>query len=278
MGNFFSEKKSRNAEKNWKGGPFGLVRHCMLCGKLFGSVPCAHRWNLKFCRTFGRTILVSSGGLKKTPTKSHDYSRLFSLEKRWLKKHVQYLDNLHCWPEKTVKSCQKRHCCMRTKSVTGIPDYKTIRNGLSQYSLKVQNQQSVLNMRNPILTKMLKPNFWTKCGLFRKKNVPVPKTQNRPSEIAKGFSRQKLSSKLKAVPFDHIKIFSKKSRTVPKKPWVFSTGIEKTLINSTGPKNNQMLPLRLGQLISLKETSKKLRIFLKFFLRKMSSINLQGLQ
>ena len=35
----------------------------------------------KFCRTFGRTILVSSGlfwSLKKTLTKSHDYSRLFS--------------------------------------------------------------------------------------------------------------------------------------------------------------------------------------------------------
>ena len=84
-GKFFP-KKSRNAEKNWKGGPFGLVRHCMLCGILFGSVPWANRWNLKFCRTFGRTILVSSEGLKKTLTKSHDYSRLFSLEKRRLKK------------------------------------------------------------------------------------------------------------------------------------------------------------------------------------------------
>ena len=38
-----------------------------------------------FCRTFGRTILVSSGGLKKSLTKSHDYSRLFSKEKRRLK-------------------------------------------------------------------------------------------------------------------------------------------------------------------------------------------------
>ena len=33
---------------------------------------------LKFCRTFGRTILVTSGVSKKTLTKSHDYSRLFS--------------------------------------------------------------------------------------------------------------------------------------------------------------------------------------------------------
>ena len=43
---------------------------------LFGSVPCANRGNLKFCRTFGRTILVTSGVLKKTLTKSYDYSRL----------------------------------------------------------------------------------------------------------------------------------------------------------------------------------------------------------
>ena len=57
----------------------------MLFGKLFGSVPWANRYTLKFCRTFGRTILVSSGGLKKTLTKSHDYSRLFSKEKRRLK-------------------------------------------------------------------------------------------------------------------------------------------------------------------------------------------------
>ena len=34
---------------------------------------------------FCRTILVSSGGFKKTLTKSHDYSRLFSKEKRRLK-------------------------------------------------------------------------------------------------------------------------------------------------------------------------------------------------
>ena len=36
---------------------------------IFGSVPWANRYNLassfKFCRTFGRTILVSSCGLKK---------------------------------------------------------------------------------------------------------------------------------------------------------------------------------------------------------------------
>ena len=80
VGNFFL-KKVAQCRKNLKGGPFGLVRYCMLRGKPFGSVPWANRYILgssEFCRTFGRTILVSSGGLKKTLTKSHDYSRLFS--------------------------------------------------------------------------------------------------------------------------------------------------------------------------------------------------------
>ena len=41
--------------------------------------------SLKFCKTFVRTILATSGVSKKTLTKSHDYTRLFSLEKRRLK-------------------------------------------------------------------------------------------------------------------------------------------------------------------------------------------------
>ena len=86
--NFF--EKSQNSEKKLKGGPFSLARYCMLRGKkrkiLFGSVPWANRYNLRFCRTFGRTILVTSGvSKKKTLTKSHDYSLLFSQEKRRLK-------------------------------------------------------------------------------------------------------------------------------------------------------------------------------------------------
>ena len=61
----------------------------MIRGKkenLFGSVPWANRYNLRFCRIFGRTILITSGVSKKTLTKSHDYSRLFSQAKRRLKK------------------------------------------------------------------------------------------------------------------------------------------------------------------------------------------------
>ena len=79
-------KKVSQCRKN---GPFGLVRYCMLRGKPFWFSSLGQQVHFgvfwKFCRTFGRTILVSSGGLKKTLTKSHDYSRLFSKEKRRLK-------------------------------------------------------------------------------------------------------------------------------------------------------------------------------------------------
>ena len=79
-GNFFW-KKSHSAEKIWRGDL--LVSSGIVCyaGNLFGSVPWANGYILgssEFWKTFGRTILVSSGGLKKTLTKSHDYSRLFS--------------------------------------------------------------------------------------------------------------------------------------------------------------------------------------------------------
>ena len=49
---------------------------------------------------FCRTILVSSGGLKKTLTKSHDYSRLFSKEKRRLKREeiTVSFHNEHIYP------------------------------------------------------------------------------------------------------------------------------------------------------------------------------------
>ena len=77
-------KKSGNAEKTEKGEP--LVSSGIVCyaGNLFGN-PWANRGNLKFCRTFVRTILVTAGVSKKTLTESHDYSRLFSQGKRPLK-------------------------------------------------------------------------------------------------------------------------------------------------------------------------------------------------
>ena len=89
-------KKVAQCRKNLKGDLLvssGIVSYA---GNLFGSVSWANRYILgssEFCRTFGRTILVSSGGLKKTLTKSHDYSRLFSLEKRRLKKLTSVSSN-----------------------------------------------------------------------------------------------------------------------------------------------------------------------------------------
>ena len=70
------EQKSHSAEKNLKGGPFGLVRYCMLRRKHFWFSSSGQQVHSsgqqvhfgvfsKFCRTFGRTILVTSGGLKK---------------------------------------------------------------------------------------------------------------------------------------------------------------------------------------------------------------------
>ena len=89
----FSKKNSLTMPKNSKEGPFILARNCVLRGKkrksLFGSLPWANRYNLKFCRT----ILVTSGVSKTTLTKSHDYSRLLSQEKRRLKTTVQHPRN-----------------------------------------------------------------------------------------------------------------------------------------------------------------------------------------
>ena len=74
-------EKSHSAEKS-KEGPFGLVRYCILRGKLFWFSSLGQQVQFgvfsKFCRTFGRTILVTSGGPKKTLTKCHDYNRFFS--------------------------------------------------------------------------------------------------------------------------------------------------------------------------------------------------------
>ena len=97
----FPEKKSRNAEKKLKGGPFGLVRYCMLRGKPFWFSPLGQRVQfgllLKFCRTFWVELFWSLQvyrkkfkEIKKTLTKSHEYSRLFSQGKRRLKRTHAY--------------------------------------------------------------------------------------------------------------------------------------------------------------------------------------------
>ena len=84
FGIFFFEKKCSTMPKDSKVVPFSLARYCMLRGKKeklfwFSSLGQQVHFGdtLKFCRTFSRTILVTSGVSKKTLTKSHDYSRLF---------------------------------------------------------------------------------------------------------------------------------------------------------------------------------------------------------
>ena len=83
FGEFFSRKKSRNAKKTERGGPFGLIRYCMLPGKPFWFSSLGQRVQfggfVKFCRTFGVELFWSFQVYrKKTLTKSHDYNRLFS--------------------------------------------------------------------------------------------------------------------------------------------------------------------------------------------------------
>ena len=74
-------KKVAQCRKKSKGGPFGLVRYCMLRGKPFWFSSLGQQVQFgvfsEFCRTFGKTILVTSGGVK-TLTKSNWYNRLFS--------------------------------------------------------------------------------------------------------------------------------------------------------------------------------------------------------
>ena len=69
-----------------------------------------------------------------------------------------------------------------------------------------------------------------------RKSLIVPKKPiKRPSKFAKRFFQAKNFQIVKGVPCDEMKFFVKKGRTVM---YVFSTGVEKTLISSTGPKNN----------------------------------------
>ena len=61
-------RKNLNAEKKLKGDPLvspGIVCYAEKGKTFFGSVTWANRYNLNICRTFGRTILVTSGISKK---------------------------------------------------------------------------------------------------------------------------------------------------------------------------------------------------------------------
>ena len=85
FGEIFFQKKSRNAEKNWKGDPLvssGIVCYAGNFLVLFPG-PTGEIWN--FVELLIELFWSVQVVLKKTLTKSHDYSRLFSLEKRRLK-------------------------------------------------------------------------------------------------------------------------------------------------------------------------------------------------
>ena len=89
MGERISGKKSRGAEKNWKGGPFGLARYGMLRGKTgkifwFSSLDQIVQFGaIIFCRTFknyfGQFVWIE----KK---KSHYNGTIFHFMKRRLKR------------------------------------------------------------------------------------------------------------------------------------------------------------------------------------------------
>ena len=83
---FYSRKKSGSATKNER-GPFSLVRYCMLRGKLFWFSSLGQRIQFGVFLNFVELLVELFWSLqvyRKKLTKSHDYSRLFSQEKRRL--------------------------------------------------------------------------------------------------------------------------------------------------------------------------------------------------
>ena len=77
-----AQKKSHSAEKMDPLVSSGIVCYA---GNLFGSVPWANRYNLGSSQNFVELLVELFWSLQvvlKTLTKSHDYSRLFSYEKR----------------------------------------------------------------------------------------------------------------------------------------------------------------------------------------------------
>ena len=69
FGEFFWGK-SLTMSKKLKGGPFSFTRYCLIRGKnffWFSSLGQQVQFGaLKFCRTFGRAVLVTSDVSKKT--------------------------------------------------------------------------------------------------------------------------------------------------------------------------------------------------------------------
>ena len=68
----FAERKNRTLPKKLKRDPLvspGIVCYAEKKKNFFGSVPWANGCNLKFWRTFSRTVFVISGVLKKKDSK-----------------------------------------------------------------------------------------------------------------------------------------------------------------------------------------------------------------
>ena len=112
---YFFEKKSHNAEKIEREDP--LVSPNGKKEKPFCLSSCAIRCNLKFCRTFGRTILVTSGVSKKTLTKSHVYGRFFSQKKRRLINRIIRSTPL----EKVILNVGGRAFCTFKQTLKSVP-------------------------------------------------------------------------------------------------------------------------------------------------------------
>ena len=96
-------KKVSQCRKKPKGDPLASSGIVCYAGNLFGSVPCVQFGAfLKFCRTFGLELFWSLQVYRKKLTKSHDYSRLFSVEKRRRKHSVPIHTNMNAKRAKNV--------------------------------------------------------------------------------------------------------------------------------------------------------------------------------
>ena len=96
LGKIFFPKKVSQCRKKLKGGPFGRVRYCMLRGKPFWFSSLGQqvqfRVFLKYCGTFGITILVTSDVSKnKTGTSKVGAISKAQNAQKTFKKNLKFL-------------------------------------------------------------------------------------------------------------------------------------------------------------------------------------------
>ena len=116
------EKKSHSVEKKSKGGTlWSRPRFCVLRGKpfWFSSYDQQVQFGVfsKFCRTFGKTILVTSGGLKKHYRKA--MTRI--LRKAPTKKTCQVHEKIISF---FVHACQQINHTAVKFSISAHPSYR----------------------------------------------------------------------------------------------------------------------------------------------------------